>query len=102
MCADLCKCESTETGINNASQILKKFLRSCSHKKQFGKCLKIQALKVTERALNLKALNVMDGVKIVGNNRLGKRISESNLNDTKLEMLSHSDLDGLIGDRTSR
>ncbi|ERL86314.1 uncharacterized protein LOC109535111 [Dendroctonus ponderosae] len=102
MCADLCKCHSTETGMNNASQILQKFLSSCSHKKQFGKCLKIQALKVTERALNLKALNVMDGVKIVGNNRLGKSISQSNLNETKLEMLTHSDLDDLLGDRTSR
>lgn len=96
------QCQSVNENPNSPVRVLQKFFSQCTKKEELIKCLKIQALKVTERALDIKSFNVVDGLTIVGNNRLGRSVSGLHVNDSKLEKLSQDDLDSLLGDRASR
>ncbi|XP_050304679.1 heterogeneous nuclear ribonucleoprotein A2 homolog 1-like [Anthonomus grandis grandis] len=90
-----------ENSSNSPSGVLQKFFQQCSDKEELIKCLKVQAVKVADRALHLRSFNVVDGLNIVGNARMG-RAGLHELNTTKLEKLSHDELDSLIGDRATR
>ncbi|XP_066247848.1 uncharacterized protein [Euwallacea similis] len=84
------------------SQVFQKFFGQCSQKEEVIRCLKIQALKVAERALHIKSFNVVEGLEIVANDRIGKSVSGLNFNEAKVENLTSDDLNSLLGDRTNR
>ncbi|CAG9760722.1 unnamed protein product [Ceutorhynchus assimilis] len=104
VCFALSQCPRSASGnANSPSWVLQKFFNRCSEKDQVIKCLKIQALKVADRALQVRSFNILDGLNIVSNERLKKSVNgEVFLNETKLEKLSNDDLDSLLGDRASR
>ncbi|XP_044271492.1 uncharacterized protein LOC123015682 [Tribolium madens] len=92
-------CLLTLTCANYTSlNILKKVYNQCSHKMDIFKCLKILGLKVIDRALHSKALNVIDGVTLVSDEQtLSKPLIES-----KLEQLKSEELDDLLLNTTRR
>ncbi|XP_018577809.1 uncharacterized protein LOC108916093 [Anoplophora glabripennis] len=65
------------------------------------KCLKIQAFKITNRAMLSKNLNIIHGVSLTQNNRYAKNIQFS-INDTELDNLGSEQLDNLLTDTSSR
>ncbi|XP_060528727.1 uncharacterized protein LOC132703472 [Cylas formicarius] len=83
-------------------RLTKNWLNQCTEKEDVLKCLKIQALKVIERAIRIKTFTVTDGINIVANGRHAKSMGGLNLNESKLENLDSNELYGLLGDSTTR
>lgn len=87
--------------ISGNMKVIGRVLDKCAAKEKMFKCLKIQVLRVADRALKTKNLEIMDGVSLVSNGRQAKSLKLST-NDTKLEKLNDEQLEGLIGETTSR
>ncbi|KAF7266662.1 hypothetical protein GWI33_020040 [Rhynchophorus ferrugineus] len=81
-------------------QIFRTSLKNCLDADDWLKCFKIQAIKIGDRALKIKSLNVIEGLEIVSD----ANVEESGwvLNEKKLTNMSHDDLDDLLFDRTGR
>lgn len=87
--------------VKDPTRVFKTFVGHCSHKEDVIKCLKIQALKVTERANQIKSLNVVDGLQIVNNERMAKSVGGFSFNESKLEKLRSEELDSLLALRAN-
>ncbi|KAG5876223.1 hypothetical protein JTB14_011666 [Gonioctena quinquepunctata] len=84
-------------------KVFERMLDQCAGKDDIFKCLKIQSIKVAERAARLKSLNILDGVSLVRNGRETRSMKfRLNLNESKLEKLDNEQLDDLLGDSTRR
>lgn len=94
------RCEILQK-VKDPTRVFKTFFGHCSHKEDVIKCLKIQALKVTERANQIKFINVVDGLQIVSNDRMAKSVSGFSFNESKLEKLRGEELDSLLALRAN-
>ncbi|XP_019870360.2 uncharacterized protein LOC109598897 [Aethina tumida] len=84
-------------------KFLQKVVDQCSTKEAMFKCLKIQALKIADRALHQRSLKLIDGVSLVSNERTGRTLYQNvKLNDTKLEKLDGDQIDDLLKDKSRR
>lgn len=91
-------CEETKSASN-----FEKTLSGCLIHNDVFKCLKIQAVKVANRALSLKKFDIMDGVSFVSVDRETKALRPKlYLNDSKLEKLNPEQLDDLLSETSSR
>ncbi|EFA10554.2 hypothetical protein TcasGA2_TC012810 [Tribolium castaneum] len=88
----------TLTCANPSFNVFKKVYMQCSHKSDIFKCLKIQGLKVVDRALHSKTFNVINGVTLVSD----KQNFSKPLNESKLEQLKSEEVDELLIDTTRR
>lgn len=89
--------------IRSGYKVIEKLVNQCVQKDDIFKCLKIQAIKVANRAVNLKNFSIFDGVSFVSDDRETKSFKLGlNLNDTKLEKLDSEQLDDLLTDTSSR
>lgn len=78
--------------------ILKKFCSQCFYKPDIIKCLKIQSLKLLDRALHSKSLKITEGVVLINDKQLPTKL----LNESKLEKLKSEEVDDLLIDTTTR
>ena len=85
---------------DSAFKVLSKFYNQCSDKTVLLKCLKIQSLKVMDRALHAKNINIIEGVSLVGD-RQSRDLVEP-LNGTTVEKLSSEEVDMKLEDTTAR
>lgn len=94
-------CTLTSAGFieTNFKQIRKIYDHCDKQPDAVVKCYKVQALKVLDRALHSKALNILDGITLVAtDSRQAKMLVENTpqLNETKLETLQEDEVDGLL------
>ncbi|VEN34757.1 unnamed protein product [Callosobruchus maculatus] len=82
-------------------KVIGRMFEQCATKDQLLKCFKVQALKVADRALRAKSLQVLEGVSLVANERISKSL-QYRLNETTLEQLSEEQLDDLLGETSAR
>ncbi|XP_028128244.1 uncharacterized protein LOC114324578 [Diabrotica virgifera virgifera] len=88
---------------NSGFKVLERAFDQCASKDEMFKCIKIQALKVANRAVMLKHLNLFDGVNLVANSRQSRDLQTAlHLNDTKLEQLDTEAIDGMLSDTATR
>ncbi|XP_023020860.1 uncharacterized protein [Leptinotarsa decemlineata] len=84
-------------------KVLENISDRCAKTDDIFKCLKIEAIKVVERALRFEKFNLVDGVSLVSNKRESKVMGFGlNLKETKLEKLDNDQLNDLLGDSTRR
>lgn len=84
----------------NSYKTIKTFFMKCADKNELVKCLKIQALKLANRAINSKNIQIFDGVSLVRDNE--KFHYYLNLNDTKLQALDPEQLNNLLSETSSK
>lgn len=96
--------ESSSNGTSAGLRVLRGLFEQCSTRTELIKCLKIQALKIVDRALHKRSLELFEGVNLtVTAPRKGKALENGlNLNETKLEKLKSHEIDGLLVDTASR
>lgn len=79
------------------------FFNQCADKRNIVSCFKIQALKVANRAIKLKNIQLWGGLNLVRDEKeFGVARDGLNLNDTKLEKLDSDELDDLLTETSSR
>lgn len=84
-------------------RVIEKLLDQCSTKDEMFKCFKIQAIKVADRAVRMRNLNLFGGVSLVANTRQGRSMQFGlSLNETKLEKLDSDQLDEMLQTTTDR
>lgn len=86
---------------------IKKIYDNCENDSDFLKCMKIQAIKATDRALKLQNIKVVDGLSMVKkpiqNEGLSRAINEGvHLTDNELGNLPSDKLDNMIFDLISK
>ncbi|KAH0812682.1 hypothetical protein GEV33_010109 [Tenebrio molitor] len=81
-------------------KLFKNLYTQCATKTETLKCLKIQGLKVLDRALHSNAITIVDGITLVGDSRQSRHLKP--LNQTKLEKLSSEEIDHLMVGTTAR
>lgn len=79
-------------------KVIDKILNQCASADQIIRCLKIQAFKITNRAIQSKSFNIIEGVSLT---RHSKNMHMS-FNDTELQNFGSKELDNLLTDTSSR
>lgn len=103
LCSFLFLCSRVKSEESNIYGTIGKVVAQCVSQVEVTKCFKIQALKVANRALQIKNIPIWDGVSIVNVKRGAKSSSRSlNLNDTKLQKLDTEQLDDLLSETSSK
>ncbi|CAG9860649.1 unnamed protein product [Phyllotreta striolata] len=84
-------------------RMFERILDQCSNKDEMFKCFKIQAIKVVDRAVRIKNMNIFEGVSLVTKRREGRNVENGlNLNESKLENLNSDQLDDMLENTTDR
>lgn len=83
--------------------LVKNLFIQCANRTEILKCVKIQALKIVNRAISLRNIRLFDGVSFIRDDNLSRSISYGlRLNDTKLQKLNSKQLDDLLGETSSK
>ena len=106
VCSVFCLLAVVKSGYSESStsRALKKVISFCGETDELSKCLKIQALKLTDRAIKLPQISLLDGMSIVKKPEAdGQRAyNEPSLNDLELTKLSSNKIDELLFQRAQR
>lgn len=87
----------------NAFRAMKKIYNVCESSEEMFKCMKIQALKLTDRALKLPNIKLTEGLSIVKKDDAPEMDSRSmSLNDFDSETVSSAEVDDMIVDRVNK
>lgn len=83
-------------------KVIDKILNQCASADQMINCLKIQAIKITNRAIQSKSLNIIDGVSLTHNNNRHLKNIHLDFNEKELQNLGSEKLDNLLENTSSR
>lgn len=75
-----------------------KFYRNCENAEDIFRCIKQQALKLVNRALNLQSINVVDGVTLLQRDPQpnAERKTDNNISESEIRSLSSDQLDSTL------
>lgn len=86
-----------ETAFSAGFRTIRRLYDQCDSKSDIWKCLKLQTLKVADRALQSRSFGLFEGVSVVSNgDPSGRSFRALPLDSEKLEALSSGQIDGLI------
>lgn len=94
--------------VENAFRAMKKIYNVCESSEELFKCMKVQALKLTDRALKLPTIKITEGLSIVkkedGNvsESESRSISQNEFDNGKVMEMSSAEVDDLIVDRVNK
>ena len=88
----------------NAFRAMKKIYNVCESSEELFKCMKVQALKLTDRALKMPTIKITDGLTIVKkDSELESRsMSQNEFDNEKVMELSSTQVDDMIVDRVNK
>lgn len=94
---------STVSAEFDGFRILNKLYSQCDTSTDVLKCLKLQTLKVIERALRMDSFNIINGVSIVRDAE-ARSMSDSNetIVEDKLHNLETNQIDGMLAEKTNK
>lgn len=97
--AVLVKAHNTKPFAPNSGSSLNafsKFYRNCESSDDVFKCIKQQALKLVNRALNLQSIKVVDGVTLLQRDNERKPVENDVQNEAEIRSLSSDQLDSSL------
>lgn len=88
----------------NAFRAMKKIYNVCENSEELFKCMKVQALKLTDRALKLPTIKITDGLTIVKKDDAleSRSMSQSDFDNEKAMDMSSTQIDDLIVERVNK
>lgn len=87
----------------NTYKAIRNILMQCLNQVEVVKCFKIQTLKIFNRAINLKNIQILDGIRFVRDDNLTKYIQNGlNLDDAKLQRLESEQLNDLLSEISTK
>lgn len=87
----------------NAFRAMKKIYNVCENSEELFKCMKVQALKLTDRALKLPTIKITEGLSIVKKDDIESRsMSQTEFDNEQAMELSSSKVDDLIVERINK
>lgn len=91
--------ESSHSGY----RVLNKIYNQCDTSEDIIKCLKLQSLKVIERAIKVDSFNIIEGISVVRDST-ARALSETNevIPEDKLQSLDSDQIDGLLAETANK
>ncbi|XP_055616152.1 uncharacterized protein LOC129762167 [Toxorhynchites rutilus septentrionalis] len=108
VCSVLCvlvAIQSASAAEDGTVRALRKVYSLCEDSDELLKCIKIQALKLTDRAIKLPSVKLVDGMSIVkkaDSENQQRALNEPTLNELELNKLSSAKIDELLYQRAAR
>lgn len=111
LCAVLCfavlvKAQNTKPFPSNSGSSLNafsKFYKHCENADDIFRCIKQQALKLVNRALNLQSMKVIDGVTLLRRDQPQQKSIENDIqSEAEIRSLSSDELDGSLMNGASK
>lgn len=94
---------AASSSTENAFRAMKKIYNVCENSEELFKCMKLQALKLTDRALKLPTIKITEGLSIVKKEDTESRsMSQTEFDNEKAMELSSSKVDELIVERINK
>lgn len=93
---------------NNLSQStfrhVRRIYKDCENSDDFYKCLKVNAVKLADRALKIQNLKLIDGISVIRKDGVeeGRSFYDNKINDLDLTKVSSQKIDHLLSDRSNR
>lgn len=93
---------------NNLSQStfrhVRRIYKDCENSDDFYKCLKVNAVKLADRALKIQNLKLIDGISVIRKDGVEESRSfyDNKINDLDLTKVSSQKIDHLLSDRSNR
>lgn len=90
----------------NAFRAMKKIYNVCENSEELFKCMKVQALKLTDRALKLPTIKITDGLTIVKKDEVSdlesRSMNQNEFDNEKVMEMSSAQVDDLIIDQVNK
>lgn len=98
--------ETSSSPAESAFRAMKKIYNVCESSNELFKCMKIQALKLTDRALKVSNIKLMEGLSIVKKSDAtefdARSMSLNDASDNEIMSLPTDKIDEMIADRVSK
>ncbi|CRK87120.1 CLUMA_CG000818, isoform A [Clunio marinus] len=96
------KTSMTSSTTENAVKVMNKIFNVCENSEELVKCMKIQALKLTDRALKLPTIRITDGLTIIKKEEVAENRSFNDFDSEKFMKFPSSKVDELFFDRINK
>lgn len=93
---------------NNLSQStfrhVRRVYKECENSDDFYKCLKVNAVKLADRAMKIQNLKLIDGISVIRKEGVeeSRSFNDNKINDLDLAKVSSKKIDHLLSDRSNR
>lgn len=102
--AYLVSAQESNSLTQNTFRHVRRVYKDCENSDDFYKCLKVNAVKLTDRAMKIQNLKLIDGISVIRKDDVeeNRSFNDNQINDFDFAKVSSKKIDHLLSDRSNR